>query len=432
MKPMSPNRDMPKANEVDLDSTAELPVLDNDMLEVLERQENEAIAAEDPDQTDQTQYLTATDLLPEMVANTAARELLADHQLEIELRLRTQAELHASAMLQAESRLDEMQELLLRSNQELTAVQHELEEERRLRKLQNVDVVRQVASFRNHGEEFLALQKQNEQLLENLRHSLGVQDFRASLFAEQDARVADFEQQIDRLRSQMQQAQQRHAEQVGIERLAREEALAQLSIYKAEVAQLRAQWAQQQLTQQKPAIETVAIRTASPLPTAELQDLEEQLQELRQELRQSRLQSQQFEEDLRVAEEQIQRLEKPRRGPPDLPPRDTPIGRPELRLVGGELPSRFLLRDENGQQVRHALGRKTSVGRTADNDIQIDTAFISRHHAIIQASTQLCLVEDLGSTNGVMVNGRRVSRQILHDGDTLTVGNTEFQFSQPA
>ena len=52
---------------------------------------------------------------------------------------------------------------------------------------------------------------------------------------------------------------------------------------------------------------------------------------------------------------------------------------------------------------------------------------ISRHHAVLLSSPDHCIVEDLNSTNGVLVNGRRVSRQILHDGDTVTVGKTRVQ-----
>src|SRR5262249_46581454 len=80
--------------------------------------------------------------------------------------------------------------------------------------------------------------------------------------------------------------------------------------------------------------------------------------------------------------------------------------------------TRLLVRaDEGGREVVYVLGRKTSVGRTPDNDLQIDAKFISRHHAVILAGPVQTIIEDLNSTNGVQVNGRRITRQTLKDGD---------------
>ena len=83
-------------------------------------------------------------------------------------------------------------------------------------------------------------------------------------------------------------------------------------------------------------------------------------------------------------------------------------------------------------EVGQPLGRRTTIGRTSDNDIQIDAAFISRHHAVILGSAHNCIIEDLNSTNGVLVNGRRVNRQALRDGDNVTIGRTSFRYQQPS
>ena len=91
---------------------------------------------------------------------------------------------------------------------------------------------------------------------------------------------------------------------------------------------------------------------------------------------------------------------------------------------------RTLVREEGGAEITYQLGRRTTIGRTPENDIQLDTTFISRHHAVLLSNTDHCIVEDLNSTNGVLVNGRRVGRHILHDGDTLTIGRTEFKYQQ--
>ena len=76
----------------------------------------------------------------------------------------------------------------------------------------------------------------------------------------------------------------------------------------------------------------------------------------------------------------------------------------------------------------HVLGRKTTIGRTPDNDLQIEASFISRHHAVLLVSGQQTVIEDLNSTNGVLVNGQRISRQALNDGDQVVIGKARFRF----
>jgi chromosome segregation ATPase len=90
--------------------------------------------------------------------------------------------------------------------------------------------------------------------------------------------------------------------------------------------------------------------------------------------------------------------------------------------------TRLLIRTDADSEVVHVLGRKTSVGRTPDNDLQIDAKFISRHHAVILAGPAHAIIEDLNSTNGVTVNNRRITRQPLKDGDNVVIGKTQFRF----
>jgi FHA domain len=97
--------------------------------------------------------------------------------------------------------------------------------------------------------------------------------------------------------------------------------------------------------------------------------------------------------------------------------------------VATEGDKRLLIRAEGDSEVVHVLGRKTSVGRTPDNDLQIDAKFISRHHAVILAGPAHTIIEDLNSTNGVLVNGRRITRQTLKDGDAVVIGRTSFRFA---
>lgn len=91
--------------------------------------------------------------------------------------------------------------------------------------------------------------------------------------------------------------------------------------------------------------------------------------------------------------------------------------------------TRLLISKERGGEIIHVLGRKTSVGRTPDNDLQIDAKFISRRHAVILAGPVHTVIEDLNSTNGVLVNGQRVTRQVLNDGDEVLIGRTHYRFA---
>jgi type II secretory pathway predicted ATPase ExeA len=65
---------------------------------------------------------------------------------------------------------------------------------------------------------------------------------------------------------------------------------------------------------------------------------------------------------------------------------------------------------------------RTVVGRTPDNDLQIDNRFVSRHHCQILTSPDGCVIEDLNSTNGIVVKAKRVRHHNLNDGDVVTIG----------
>jgi chromosome segregation ATPase len=90
--------------------------------------------------------------------------------------------------------------------------------------------------------------------------------------------------------------------------------------------------------------------------------------------------------------------------------------------------SRLLVRVDGGVELTYTIGRRTTLGRTPDNDIRLDANFVSRHHAVMLASSKNTIIEDLNSTNGVVVNGRRVTRQPLQHGDVVSIGTAEFRF----
>jgi hypothetical protein len=69
------------------------------------------------------------------------------------------------------------------------------------------------------------------------------------------------------------------------------------------------------------------------------------------------------------------------------------------------------------------------LGRSRDADVQVDDPNVSRRHAEVKPSGAQWTVRDLGSTNGVKVNGRRIQgAQSLRDGDKITLGTSEIVF----
>jgi type II secretory pathway predicted ATPase ExeA len=76
------------------------------------------------------------------------------------------------------------------------------------------------------------------------------------------------------------------------------------------------------------------------------------------------------------------------------------------------------------QEIGLKVGR-IIVGRTTDNDVQIDSRFVSRHHCQVITTAHACVIEDLNSTNGIYVKSKRVRRHYLNDGDVVQIGKHE-------
>jgi len=93
-----------------------------------------------------------------------------------------------------------------------------------------------------------------------------------------------------------------------------------------------------------------------------------------------------------------------------FPHADRPIGRLEV-----------MHRDQLIGEYRIRSG-KMIIGRTVDNDVQIESRFISRHHAQIVSDQTRSIVEDLNSTNGVFIRAQRLKHQTLVDGDIIQIG----------
>ncbi|MCP5471000.1 MAG: FHA domain-containing protein [Steroidobacteraceae bacterium] len=194
----------------------------------------------------------------------------------------------------------------------------------------------------------------------------------------------------------------------------------------------------------------------------------DELRTLHAELRRGVERIAELESDLRAAEDQVHRLEGELRlknarlddlmnsswegsvleGPPAARRRDEPAGRHRLDAgPAGEVIhaadsafsgaassadgiTRYFVMMEGDTEIVHVLGRRTTIGRGLDNDVRIDTKFVSRHHAVVLVGPNQTVIEDLRSTNGVLVNGRRVTRAVLRDGDLIHVGKTQFRLVQ--
>jgi hypothetical protein len=81
----------------------------------------------------------------------------------------------------------------------------------------------------------------------------------------------------------------------------------------------------------------------------------------------------------------------------------------------------------NGDRI--TLGERTlSIGRSTECDIVIPDTNVSRRHAEIRPTIDGFNLVDLGSTNGSLVNGERVTQRELREGDELAFGNTRLVF----
>jgi pSer/pThr/pTyr-binding forkhead associated (FHA) protein len=97
------------------------------------------------------------------------------------------------------------------------------------------------------------------------------------------------------------------------------------------------------------------------------------------------------------------------------------------------MPARAILRIQNGgfEGMTYELGADpTVIGRNPNTDITLLDEGISREHAIIELdeSSDTFTIEDLQSTNGTKVNGKRVRSCALSDGDEIVIGQTSFRF----
>ena len=71
---------------------------------------------------------------------------------------------------------------------------------------------------------------------------------------------------------------------------------------------------------------------------------------------------------------------------------------------------------------------RITIGRKAHNDVQIDNLAVSGDHAVIVSVMDDAFLEDLGSTNGTMVNGKTVKKHFLQDNDVVELGKYKLKY----
>ncbi len=71
---------------------------------------------------------------------------------------------------------------------------------------------------------------------------------------------------------------------------------------------------------------------------------------------------------------------------------------------------------------------RITIGRHPHSNIMLPHPAVSGQHAAISLDLNAAFIDDLGSTNGTFINGRRVTRQVLEDGDSVTIALYQLRF----
>jgi hypothetical protein len=131
----------------------------------------------------------------------------------------------------------------------------------------------------------------------------------------------------------------------------------------------------------------------------------------------------------------------PGQGPPeampDPPPGATMVYKPESPPTQAASPVELgvvpevVTLEANG--TSHAIDKASVViGRSKDSDVRLADPNVSRRHAEVKQEGTAYWILDLGSTNGLTVNGRKQQRAKLEHDDRITIGSTDLVFRRGA
>ena len=102
-------------------------------------------------------------------------------------------------------------------------------------------------------------------------------------------------------------------------------------------------------------------------------------------------------------------------------------------LHDDDRPPRLIL-THDGKTIKDLTIKKPRViiGRSGHNDLLVESRFVSRNHAMLIRNGNTTFLMDLNSTNGTIVNSRRISNQVLMHNDIISLGNHRVKFVHPA
>jgi len=92
----------------------------------------------------------------------------------------------------------------------------------------------------------------------------------------------------------------------------------------------------------------------------------------------------------------------------------------------------FLKFEDRVLQELSLSGGTVTIGRQPDNVLCIDNPAVSGHHATVYPEGDHYVIEDAESFNGMYVNGQRISKAVLKDGDNATIGKHTIEFRDEA
>lgn len=101
-----------------------------------------------------------------------------------------------------------------------------------------------------------------------------------------------------------------------------------------------------------------------------------------------------------------------------------PSSATEPRAPGMRLALRFISGKYQGGEFPISEGQEIIIGRSSELDMVLVEEMVSRRHARIQLQDGVITIEDLGSTNGTFVNGEKIQKGTLREGDRILIGTS--------
>lgn len=91
--------------------------------------------------------------------------------------------------------------------------------------------------------------------------------------------------------------------------------------------------------------------------------------------------------------------------------------------------AKLVLSLDSGIVKEYELDKEVlTIGRKPDNDIHIDNLAVSGNHAKVLTILNDSFIEDLGSTNGTLINGEKITKHALQNGETVVIGTHELKY----